>query len=357
MNNNWLNNNLKITAFAGILLGQLTLADANAQTIPGVTTVPGKEYSNNLDHTYDQLSSPGQTVNWDGAGGTSDGLNFSSTGGFPRVEEGTFIQQQVDALGNGGDYLYDEVTTNFAPLLFSVSPGTHSPALEAAHIYYENTDGSGGVWATPGQINSTPVGTTGAPAPLSDVDGLEIWGGTDTSHYSLTGDAINGLTSVYSTTGGSSATTYIDQPTINSALQGLLNMGGGHIPDLHGLHIDVDAMMLSDQFGTQETFDHGDRILFSVAPLEDSLMATIFDGGEIFELIGGSSSATYLSHGGHLWDTAFDVAGTFGLMSENINALEAASVAIPEPSTYILLGMTMCCVAYQRNKKISITAC
>ena len=40
-------------------------------------------------------------------------------------------------------------------------------------------------------------------------------------------------------------------------------------------------------------------------------------------------TAHYLFHGGHLWNTEFEVMATYNTASENINALEAAN--IPEP--------------------------
>ena len=60
--------------------------------------------------------------------------------------------------------------------------------------------------------------------------------------------------------------------------------------------------------------------------------------------------ASFLNHGGHLWDTAFPVANTFGLNSENVNAIESAST-IPEPITAILLGIGLAGLAARRRRK------
>jgi hypothetical protein len=85
---------------------------------------------------------------------------------------------------------------------------------------------------------------------------------------------------------------------------------------------------------------------FSIRPLDlaplsppaGPLLPT-FDGGEIFTYTPGSATS-FLNHGGHLWDTAFDVRGTFSLNHENIDALEAVA-AIPEPSTMALMLMAL----------------
>ena len=52
----------------------------------------------------------------------------------------------------------------------------------------------------------------------------------------------------------------------------------------------------------------------------------------------GVGAATFLFHGGEIWDTAHTVMAHHGTASENVNALEAAST-IPEPSSIALLGM------------------
>jgi hypothetical protein len=87
---------------------------------------------------------------------------------------------------------------------------------------------------------------------------------------------------------------------------------------IEATELNLDAMMLNL-----------DWIMFSIEPVAQKV-----DGGEIFVWDGiVGNPASFLNHGGHLWDTAFQVAATFGTGSENVNALEAVST--PEPSTLV----------------------
>jgi hypothetical protein len=92
-------------------------------------------------------------------------------------------------------------------------------------------------------------------------------------------------------------------------------------------NINLDAMMTWDP----------NEILFSIDPVLGRDGSTLLDGGEIFVGVRGVSGK-YLDHGLHLWNTAFDVRGTFGLDSENVNALEAISTleTVPEPASWHL---------------------
>jgi hypothetical protein len=90
-------------------------------------------------------------------------------------------------------------------------------------------------------------------------------------------------------------------------------------------------------------------ILFSLKPIDGNNDGSItdndpskdLDGGEIFVWLSTEPSAKFLIHGGHVWDTVFNVKDTVedwtGLRpgTENIDALEA--VATPEPSTFLSL--------------------
>jgi hypothetical protein len=102
--------------------------------------------------------------------------------------------------------------------------------------------------------------------------------------------------------------------------------------------MDVDAIMVL-----------GVQLIFSIQPITVPGTPIAFDGGEIFEYDGPGMPTRFLNHGGHDWDTAFDVMGTFHLQNENIDALEAVSQFVPEPTSAMLLLMGL--VAARRFKR------
>jgi hypothetical protein len=92
--------------------------------------------------------------------------------------------------------------------------------------------------------------------------------------------------------------------------------------------MDVDAIMTL-----------GPKVLFSIRPQVIPGTPFAFDGGEIFVYDGPNTPTKFLDHGGHLWDTAFDVMGTFNLQNENVDALEAVATFVPEPGTCALAAL------------------
>lgn len=280
--------------------------------------VPGKEYSNNGDINDLGNDDPEQNLNWDN--GVNDTFDFSDSRQFDPQE------QQVDALAHANDHLFAEVIANAVPLLFSTD--------EDERIFYEETNGSFGLWAIP------PLAT--------DVDGLEIWGPNnqdDGDVYSIQGDpllddpsglnggVISGPISVWIF----DENTDISQPILFAT--DIANAVNPLFPDFEIMteNIDLDAMMMSES-----------NLLFSLIPIDGNNDGNItpndptqdLDGGEIFVWNGQPGQiAQFLSHGEHLWNTNFDVMGTFGTTTENINALEAVASTPESSSTISILAL------------------
>jgi hypothetical protein len=315
--------------------------------IPGPKNVPGKEYSDRFDKDTQEppVLDPEQNIYWDGNGGRQDAFDYSGS----RAGD-TDPAREVDALANHGDALFWDVIANRAALLFSTgsttlllpgdsraavynaSPDYNQLGIHEKSVLVEPIGGGTGFWATPPQIDQ---------AGVNDLDGLEVWGGladptpNDADMYSLLGDPlINGIrTSVWYYNGGVS-TSYLNAAQIAAAI---------NRPDIVNLAdiIDLDGLMVWDG-GNIGQWDNSDAILFSVMPIDANLDGIItpninggdIDGGEIWSWQFGQA-AQFLNHGGHLWDTAFNVRQATGAVNENIDALEA--VAVPEPSTFLSL--------------------
>jgi hypothetical protein len=157
-------------------------------------------------------------------------------------------------------------------------------------------------------------------------------------------------------------TSYIDQAFIVAAIDSLSL--SGDLDATEEALVDVDALMVSD-FQGDTAFGPLDEILFSIAPVPDTGGGPDeFDGGEVFHLVG--PAATFLTHGDHIWNQAFDVkgavAGFLGVnpsdVSENINALEAVSFKIeippdvvPEPSTFALAALGMMSLGFHARRR------
>ena len=303
------------------------LAQASIPPAPPVS-FPGKEYSNNPDVNFAGVNDPHQNIVWDGVGGAHDTFDFTASLIPIEVHE-----TEVDALANRTDELYSLVSHGDAvtmvasmtdlPEIYYTAAGHHG----VVHANPPNV----GVWATPDVINVTSL-------PI-DVDGLEIWGPPDmddAQKFSLIGDPPTGVgigrVSVWNYSPGHDATPYIMAAQIANAI--------GR-PELAN-EIDVDAMMVGDaipdgqiDLEIDDTFQPGDSIMFSIAPIAD------FDGGEIWVWDLGAGPANYLTHGGEIWDTAHSVMDHFGVPIENINALEA----VPEPGSLSLLLLAVMVVA------------
>jgi len=141
--------------------------------------------------------------------------------------------------------------------------------------------------------------------------------------------------------------------------------------------IDLVAMMNGDDFvfaAAPGTLDH---LIFSIVPILNAAEGGfLFDGGEIFVAHRTGAAGTFgaagdfahfLLHGGHLWNTEFDVMGTYNTATENINALEAANVIsedgdddgggetdIPEPATWGIAVLGLAGIGMARRWRRSV---
>jgi len=326
--------------------------DPSGKEVPFPPQVPGKEYSEDPDRNGNPLHTPnpGQVIAWDGTGGTTNTSNFltlwNPQSGIPAP-----ASFQVDALANRKDLLFYEVIEDLVPLVFSTGlPGGPRTAFDN-YIFYERPNHKVllpfpykeiGVWATPAQINQVEP---------NNVEGLELWAPVqeptvpledrvnsvllngpelpvdDANRYSLLGDPLG--CSVFKSNGDCLFLKANIASAITPLFPGL---------DITDAKIDLDGLMTWENdilFSLKPIDGNNDGIITDNDPSQD------LDGGEIFVWLSTEPSAKFLIHGGHVWDTAFNVKNTVkhwtGLEpgTENIDALEA--VATPEPSTFLSL--------------------
>ena len=328
--------------------------DPSGKDVPFPPQVPGKEYSEDPDRNGNPLHTPnpGQVIAWDGTGGTTNTSNFltlwNPQSGIPAP-----ASFQVDALANREDLLFYPVIYDRVPLVFSTGlPGGPRTDYDN-YIFYERPNHKVllpfpykeiGVWATPAQINQVEP---------NNVEGLELWAPVqdptvpledrvnsvllngpelpvdDANRYSLLGDPLG--CSVFKSNGDCLFLKADIAAAITPLFPGL---------DITDAKIDLDGLM---------TWEND--ILFSLKPIDGNNDGSItdnnplldLDGGEIFVWLSTEPSAKFLIHGGHVWDTVFNVKDTVedwtGLRpgTENIDALEAVAVHTPEPSTFLSL--------------------
>ncbi|MGD1702609.1 hypothetical protein [Dapis sp. BLCC M229] len=255
-----------------------------------VKQVRGKEYSDNADKDTNGLPDPGQTLLWAGDGSTSNGADYP-TGG------------QVDAMANSGDAYFNYLVEDKAAMLFST---TYEDQIryELPQVPFSR------VWANKDQIDQ--------PGPsidqgVHDVDALEVWGPenySDATYYSVYGDVtFDPLTNnvVSGAVFDQNNNVIFTREEIAKAVGDVTQIN----PEKLLGYVNVDAMVVS-----------GRRIVFSI----DSIPELGLDGGEIFVYDQWTGASNFLSHGGHIWDTDFDIMGKYGTLTENINALEVVPV-------------------------------
>lgn len=300
--------------------------------LPTPQQVTGKDFSDGRDRNWLNVPELERVVAWDGSGGVRDSFRYAgSRGAFP----GANFDIEVDAISNGGDALFQALRDDRAALLFSVEGDANIRYVRATG--FSGATPGHGIWATPTDID--------AVHPPGDVDGLEVWGPDqldDTDRYSLRGDPF-----VQVAPGGPfhkvaiwqyDAIPHASTPhTFTSHLAAAIDMQfggpgeGGPLWSILVEEMDVDAIMTL-----------GSRVTFSIEPIDLSFITLLdgsagpnFHGGEIFEYDGIGIATRFLQMGGYTWDHNLDLIAEFGVMSNNINALE--SIATPEPGTLSLL--------------------
>ena len=319
---------IALTAPSGIA-NQIFVPVANpvspmaVDVVPSVERVPGKDYTDSLDMTHvptPHAVLPSQLGMFDGLGGAQDGLllgDFNSNLG----------EFHVDAQSQVNDALFDAVTINRAPLIISAS--FDSMLGRDVALAAERTGGSFEAFATRTQV----VGHPHNGGTLRDIDSVDLWGPDGEPHagfYSFESDPGNTSIFAHVALAPGGIVPYISSTQIAAAI------GDREVADL----IDVDGLMVRDR-GTgfnpfDGEFNDGDAVMFSIEPIINADGTVRYDGGEIWVWEFGQA-AQFLKHGGHTWDTAFDVASALGINTQNIDALEAAG-AVPEP-TSMILGM------------------
>lgn len=348
------------------------------------------DLGNLADHNASGGIDPLQTVSWDGKKIGPEG-NSGSVDGFDYGVAGfNFPAGQVDAMAHGQDFLLRQVVRNEATLLFSTTAdldasstfGPTGTPVPKAHVHWEDPVGGDGVWAEFETGSAGPGPGAGVNHhPVMDVDALEVWGPEPPSHnngdtevvegyvggfpgpntadanrFSLDGDSLSGISIWEYDISSAGVSPYILHSTIVDAVEELF-IGEDDLlfSGETRQRIDVDGTMvldLANADGRVGSWSEGDELLFTIDPiLEADILdvtgglvgSTLIDGGEIMHLVndgGGLFSISFLSHGGHLWDTDFEVASTFGYFFEDVDALEAVgtltgdtTIAMPEPAT------------------------
>ncbi|WP_442483808.1 PEP-CTERM sorting domain-containing protein [Aeoliella sp. SH292] len=383
-----------------------------------VGQVFGKEYSHNQvtgadpntvslgDHDAAGLPDVSQVVSWDGL---PTPLNSGAVDSFD-YEPGLLQRQvqlrEVDALANRGDALLRQLVRNEATLLFSMTNDTGLGGVKKARVHFEDPDAPNAV-QDPLDIWAAIEAPVGPGAGINhhdvwDLDGLEVWGPEPPSHNPRspspvregyvgggpgvgvpTGDAdrfsldvdshpTNGF-SVWAydiNTGGVAG--WVPHVAVVDAVEDLFLGAGVDFTQETRNRIDIDALMSRDVNNPPSptagpSWNAGDELVFSLDPILNTeyvdqsglgVPGPIIDGGEIMHLVRSATGFTisFLNHGGHLWDTAFDVSATFGYEFEDVDAIEAVGVlegtdiTIPEPSSLLLVGLGVAMLGFYRRR-------
>jgi hypothetical protein len=324
---------------------------APSPVLPAPINVPGKEVSfGNLtaqEGDRDQLfaSSPGQALFF-------DGVNILPQSGLRNSH--FYGNLQVDALSNISDILFYEIRNNTTNLLFSVQNDRWGNAIFAEHpngdiSLWSTTKGVvGNFFSSFGSLvvngNSSSVIDPDPSYPLTstghliDVDGLEVWGPEPSAHGLNSGtDDPNYDANVFSPEGDGPFSVKCVDALANCHLYTQVDIANAIGRSDLAASIDVDGLMTAISSAVDLQGKNYLEMHFSIRPID------VFDGAEIWTWNGQPGTlATPLMHGGHLWNTAFNLRQTLinkgfpdpGLSNSgaevNLDAMEAAST-VPGP--------------------------
>ena len=241
---------------------------------------------------------------------------------------------EIDATANQFDALFNEVISDTAHLLVSV---TGDPGGIAVHSH-RRTTGDVAVWATHADVDTS--------GHLEDLDALEVWGLDfldDSDRISLEGDP--GGASVFECTLGvvptCTAHPIVTTGTIAGLVAGLLGTSAP-IPETL---IDLDALMWREGGDDATAGFNDDALLFSLRPID-----TILNGGEVFVWDIGAGTFGFLTQGGHVWDTAHADGHVLSTMGHrNVDALEAVAT-VPLPASTALVGAGLLALGWSRRR-------
>ena len=339
-----------------------------------------------------------------GNSGSVDAFDYGVSGfNYPEgqidalANHADFLLPQI--VRNEATLLFSVTADIDAASVLPVPGGPPAGIVPKAHVHFE--DPSGPDAASPGDIWAPFEAPTAGLGPgpgvnhhtVRDVDALEVWGPEPPSHsrpdgvptdvkegylggfpgpstadadrFSLDFDAASGVSVWAYDIAAATVAPYIPHADIVAAIEELFLGPGFKFDDETRRWIDVDGTMvrgLGDPDPAVGGWAVGDELLFTIDPVENgtavgpdgsSVAAPLIDGGEIMHLVKtapgggpGTFAVSFLSHGGHLWDTAFDVRGTFGYYYEDVDALEAVGtltgdtdISTPEPSSILLLAL------------------
>jgi hypothetical protein len=214
--------------------------------------------------------------------------------------------RQVDAVANRRDGLFGKLIANRAVLRISIEGDQKGKGVWK--VWYEDIapNTRGAEWEEP-HFNKQLV----QPGLPQDLDGLQLFGGW-VHFYSEEGDPAG--PGVRASVRDMNGNVYITHDEIVAAVTFLGWNGSGDI--------DLDGLMAWD-VAPEDEWSDGDTIIFSIRDTRPG--GGNWDGGEIVVLphIGQPASAFFLVHGGHIWNTGFDVHTAFGVQKDEVDAIEA----------------------------------